>query len=268
MIQLKKPAEAEEIEKKIELHETLNKIFSQTAPENISKLNGRRRDLEIEMTNYHYEMAQNGSLNHNKRKNLSQFKDIFEWLYDNPSKLRGTDFIDKIRDAYVSNGIICPYCGISPCRTLDHYYNKALLPQFSFLPENLIPCCGDCNKDKGSKTQFSRYKRTVNPFYDDYPNLITGEPSLYIAFIESPLPNVDFNYFITPNRKLEHYTKKHIHYHLISFKIKKIHQEAIRNSFWRNARTLREYCDMLSNNIIDDNVHRTLIDNFSKKILI
>lgn len=91
--------------------------------------------------------------------------------------------------AYVSNGILyiqgyinyedimyslayayhgyerCKYCGqaLTPNkRTLDHIYPRAL--GGVSIPDNLLPCCEDCNQQKADLTprQFNRIRRIAN----------------------------------------------------------------------------------------------------------
>ncbi|EKN3888758.1 TPA: hypothetical protein U5E00_002589 [Yersinia enterocolitica] len=262
MRRLTKPIEIEEIENSIDLPRTINSILSQNHPIGVADLNKIKYYWLSELTNYHYEMEQNKHLQHNNRVDFSKFKAPLKWLYENPSLKRQTAFINKIRNAYVENGILCPYCGVSPCRTLDHYYNKALLPQFSFLPENLIPCCGDCNKDKGSKKAFSKWKRIINPYYDDYNYLIHQEPLILVIFKENPHHNIDMSYIVTPNNKLEKEIRSQINYHLKSIKIGVLHQEMICNSFWRNAKQLRTYNTMLLSGDISKKIHTNLVKSF------
>ncbi|ENQ9727047.1 hypothetical protein ACXX2Q_001471 [Yersinia enterocolitica] len=262
MRRLTKPIEIEEIENSIDLPRTINSILSQNHPIGVADLNKIKCYWLSELTNYHYEMEQNKHLQHNNRVDFSKFKAPLKWLYENPSLKRQTAFINKIRNAYVENGILCPYCGVSPCRTLDHYYNKALLPQFSFLPENLIPCCGDCNKDKGSKKAFSKWKRIINPYYDDYNYLIHQEPLILVIFKENPHHNIDMSYIVTPNNKLEKEIRSQINYHLKSIKIGVLHQEMICNSFWRNAKQLRTYNTMLLSGDISKKIHTNLVKSF------
>ncbi|ELI7921839.1 hypothetical protein RSE70_001067 [Yersinia enterocolitica] len=262
MRRLTKPIEIEEIENSIDLPRTINSILSQNHPIGVADLNKIKYYWLSELTNYHYEMEQNKHLQHNNRVDFSKFKAPLKWLYENPSLKRQTAFINKIRNAYVENGILCPYCGVSPCRTLDHYYNKALLPQFSFLPENLIPCCGDCNKDKGSKKAFSKWKRIINPYYDDYNDLIHQEPLILVIFKENPHHNIDMSYIVTPNNKLEKEIRSQINHHLKSIKIGVLHQEMICNSFWRNAKQLRTYNTMLLSGDISKKIHTNLVKSF------
>ncbi|MFQ2156194.1 hypothetical protein [Aeromonas hydrophila] len=259
---LTKPPEINDIEKSINLASTIKSIISLNEPIGISNLRPQQKIWLSELTNYHYEMLQDNKLNHNKRINFSRFKTQLEWVYDNPSIKRETKFIDDIRNAYINNGILCPYCGVSPCRTLDHYYNKALLPQFAFLPENLVPCCGDCNKDKGAKKSFSSWKRIINPYYDNYQKILTNEPLITVIFKENPYPSVDMSFIVTANNNLPLKIKKHINFHLKEIKIGKLHQEMISNSFWRNAKQLRNHKDMLDNGSLDAATYNRLNDIF------
>jgi len=262
---LTKPAELEEIEQSIDLILTIDEITSLIEPIGISALSTRKQEWLDEIINYHNEMSQNKRLSHNGRVDFSKFKVQLEWIYNNPSVRRKTDFIKKIRDCYVNNGILCPYCGVSPCRTLDHYYNKALLPQFSFLPANLIPCCGDCNKDKGIKKSFGKWKRIINPYYDNYDSLLPDEPPIVIIFKENPFPNVDMSFVVIANNKLTSIVRKHINFHLKKIRIGLLHQEMISNSFWRNAKQLRLYKTLHNSNQISVQAYDTLIDNLITK---
>ncbi len=61
----------------------------------------------------------------------------------------------------------CPSCGgIGHVYTLDHYLPKAELPQFSICPANLLPCCRDCNSEKGSSVADSPGGQVLHPYFD------------------------------------------------------------------------------------------------------
>lgn len=48
---------------------------------------------------------------------------------------------------------ICHYCGClleEATLTLDHLRPRSLAPELRYEPNNLVPCCGDCNRLKGS----------------------------------------------------------------------------------------------------------------------
>lgn len=262
---LSKPRGIDELMDGLDLRSSIDAILSLDEPIGIIDLRSKKDELSSEMIKYHYEMSQNGFLSHDSRRNLVKYKKTLEWVYHNPSNLRKTYYIESIRKIYSESGLLCPYCGVSPCRTLDHYYNKALLPQFSFLPENLIPCCGDCNRDKGSKKSFSKWRRFVNPFYDDFSLLEKNEPLIYVIFKENPSSDIDMEYVITANHNLGFIIQKQINYHIRTVKIPLWHNEAISNSFWRNARDLIGYKELFSQGLVDVSVYNVLLSNFIKK---
>lgn len=62
----------------------------------------------------------------------------------------------------------CPMCGSSGGRSLDHALPRAIYPEFSIVPENLVPACTICNSDeKGSEFKgHASPERMIHPYYD------------------------------------------------------------------------------------------------------
>lgn len=63
----------------------------------------------------------------------------------------------------------CPFCGgIGTPRNLDHFLPKAHYPQFSVLPNNLVPSCRDCNMDgKAQGFATSAEDQFIQPYSDN-----------------------------------------------------------------------------------------------------
>lgn len=61
---------------------------------------------------------------------------------------------------------LCPFCGISSVRTLEHHLPKAQYPDFSITPYNLIPCCRDCNTEKRDGLIASPEEQKLHPYFD------------------------------------------------------------------------------------------------------
>ena len=61
---------------------------------------------------------------------------------------------------------LCPFCGISSVRTLEHHLPKAHYPDFSITPYNLIPCCRDCNTEKRDGLIASPEEQKLHPYFD------------------------------------------------------------------------------------------------------
>jgi hypothetical protein len=61
----------------------------------------------------------------------------------------------------------CPFCGgIGHAKTLDHYLPKANFPQYAIYPDNLVPCCRDCNSVKQSSFPYIAVEQTIHPYMD------------------------------------------------------------------------------------------------------
>lgn len=62
----------------------------------------------------------------------------------------------------------CPFCGgIGRPRSLDHYLPKANYPQYAVLPQNLVPCCRDCNTEKSNALATAEDEQAIHPYFDD-----------------------------------------------------------------------------------------------------
>lgn len=211
----------------IDIEKTLDAIFESCTQDGIKELAPFKMDWLAELNSYLLEMEASKMLVHSKHKSYIKYKKILTWLYENPLEKRKTSYINDIRNAYIEEGITCPYCGVGSSTTLDHYYCKSSLPQFSILKENLIPCCGECNKTKGTLKPKKKWRRIINPFFDDYEAKINTPP--IVIHFKSIGNCVLFN--ITPNPLLSKKDRMHINFHLKKLKIKKKHKEKILVTF-------------------------------------
>lgn len=88
----------------------------------------------------------------------------------------GNDELDKLKTAILDAqpaefGFKCPYCGIATIGDMwDHYLPQNLkdFPEFSILPDNLIPSCGRCNVLKGTVTREQGQRTFVHFYYDRF----------------------------------------------------------------------------------------------------
>ena len=70
-------------------------------------------------------------------------------------------------DILVAAGGLCPFCGgIGHVFTLDHYLPKSNFPLYSVMPENLVPCCRDCNTGKNASFGAANHQQTLHPYLD------------------------------------------------------------------------------------------------------
>ena len=75
------------------------------------------------------------------------------------------DTYDLLRNSAPGN--ICPYCGQGPVKTLDHFLSKTRFPRLAITLNNLVPCCSDCNKHKGSAPATNPDRQLLHPYYED-----------------------------------------------------------------------------------------------------
>lgn len=62
----------------------------------------------------------------------------------------------------------CQYCGINHLDdTWDHYLPQAAFPEFSVYPDNLVPCCPTCNRDRGDRWRKDGERVHLNLYFDE-----------------------------------------------------------------------------------------------------
>lgn len=59
----------------------------------------------------------------------------------------------------------CPYCSINQPSTLDHYMPQSEYPALAMCRLNLVPMCGDCNREKNNHP-FSLF---IHSYYQVFP---------------------------------------------------------------------------------------------------
>ncbi|NTB87516.1 HNH endonuclease [Agrobacterium tumefaciens] len=62
----------------------------------------------------------------------------------------------------------CPLCAQRDVKTLDHYLSKDDYPELAVYPANLVPCCFDCNHDKGTYRAQLANQRLFHPYFDNW----------------------------------------------------------------------------------------------------
>lgn len=76
----------------------------------------------------------------------------------------GRDLYDRIRLS-APNGF-CPFCAQRRVGSVDHYLSQSAYPELATVPNNLVPCCQDCNKAKGAYQPKKRSEQLLHPYFD------------------------------------------------------------------------------------------------------
>ena len=84
----------------------------------------------------------------------------------------------------------CQYCCVSPPKTYDHYLPISLYPEFAVHQRNLVPCCADCNRDRGTRWKNAQGERNYVHLYDD--RIEEDVEILFADIFVAQLPSVSF----------------------------------------------------------------------------
>jgi len=141
----------------------------------------------------------------------SEIKDLYKNFIDNESELfnmnpkwYNLDTKDALIHCYESDTTLtksykhkiksledrkCPYCYLENSSQVEHYLPKDEFPEFSFMIDNLFPCCSTCNTKKWTNWR-DLTSRIILNFYSD---LIPEEQFLYVdLIIIDNIPIVEF----------------------------------------------------------------------------
>lgn len=95
----------------------------------------------------------------------------------------------------------CPLCGIGLCKTLDHYLPQSEYSDLVVNPNNLVPCCRDCQSAKANHFPINPLKQTFHPYYDNfqsarwlYAEVQATAPASITFIIRNPHDPVNFPY--------------------------------------------------------------------------
>ncbi|NDU85379.1 MAG: hypothetical protein G3H99_02050 [Ferrovum sp.] len=104
---------------------------------------------------------------------------------------KGRPIYDRIMSAPMHRK--CPLCGIGTVNTLDHYLPKTHFPVYSVTPNNLIPACSWCQKEKSEYYSTTESGQLLHPYFDDVDNeiwlaaeIVTGVPAGFRYFVSPP----------------------------------------------------------------------------------
>lgn len=152
-------------------------------------------------------------------QNLSKADLIKLYEYYFRGKFPGRTLYGKLMSAASEE---CPFCGgIGRPRNLDHFMPKALFPQFSVLPINLIPSCRDCNMD-GKGNDFAKTPETqiLHPYLD--ANHFFEDQWLVAKYVlgVGNKPNI-IEYYVDPPDTWDDTDKARVQQHFIDFDIAK-----------------------------------------------
>lgn len=105
----------------------------------------------------------------------------------------------------------CPFCSVRLVRALDHYLPKSKYPLLSIVPNNLVPSCNDCNKDKLVDSPTNSKEETLHPYYDNIENANWLKAKIVT------LNPIKFKYFALPPIEWEDLLKTRLSNHFSAY---------------------------------------------------
>ena len=131
----------------------------------------------------------------------------------------------------------CPFCGHLPVSTLDHCLPKAKHPALAVTPVNLIPCCKDCNHNKGTLGPNSSETQFLHAYYDD----LTADRWLFAEIVEASPPGAVF--FVSPPDQWDDSTAARVQRHFDELKLARLYASQAGRQLQNIRRSLSNILD-------------------------
>jgi 5-methylcytosine-specific restriction endonuclease McrA len=174
-----------------------------------------------------------------------------ENLYDRHmarSKSRGRGIYDSLMIAAPFDQ--CPFCGHRTVSTLDHALPKAQHPALAVTPINLIPCCKDCNHDKGIKSPETAEEQFLNAYFDD----VSNSRWLYAEIIESSPPGSRF--FVKVPDDWDNEIADRVENHFAKLRLAKLYASQAGRQLQNMRSALAEIYDAVGVNAVREDLER------------
>lgn len=176
-----------------------------------------------------------------------------EQLYDSHmarQKSRGRGAYDTIMMA-AEHGQ-CPFCGHLPVSTLDHSLPKARHPALAVTPLNLIPCCKDCNHNKGTLGPDASETQFLHAYYDD----VTADRWLYAEIVEGSPPGAVF--FVGPPLYWNASTTARVQRHFVKLKLGRLYASQAGRQLQNIKRSLHNILEAAGSDAVREDLdHRS-----------
>ena len=108
----------------------------------------------------------------------------------------------------------CPLCGIGVVNTLDHHLPKSEYPHLSVTPNNLVPACQWCQREKSADYPQTAGEQTIHPYFDDFSSAVW----LHAEVVED-IP-ASFRFFVRVPAGWPTVTEQRLDSHLDAFKLR------------------------------------------------
>lgn len=153
---------------------------------------------------------------------------------------------------------MCPYCRQRIVSTLDHYYPQAHYASLVIAPSNLIPACGDCNKNKLDTIFDKKECAILNPYYEDLDRFVWLKASLTEDLQADQLT---MSFCVDPPDECDLILRKRLENQFTIFKLNKLYaSHAAEELIGIHSRYLRIYkaCGAIE---VKNSIHESIQEN-------
>lgn len=144
-------------------------------------------------------------------------KDLLIDFYEHPPKKLKEEIIKRRNKHGLKE---CPFCGM-PLRplTLDHFFPKSTWPEYSILPNNLVPQCRGCAPIKGEKYFDDGNNRSlfISPIYSDLLEKVRLEINVFFVVTTN---KYDFEIIFIVGSSIDQAEESRLVSHITTLKIK------------------------------------------------
>jgi hypothetical protein len=113
-------------------------------------------------------------------------------------------------------GGTCPYCGQLAVKVLDHNLSKRPHGVLSTVPQNLVPCCRDCNTEKLDRAYPDKGRQPLHPYFDNF------DDEQWLAGLVRAQDGVVIEFYVSDPSSWDPERVKRTKYHFNLFKLSKL----------------------------------------------
>lgn len=151
----------------------------------------------------------------------------------------------------------CPFCNVKSVRTLDHYLPKSKYPILSITPNNLVPSCSDCNKDKLVDSPTNSEEETLHPYFDDIEN------SDWLKAKIITLKPIKFEYYISPPEDWTELLKSRLRNHFSAYLLNDLYSIHAIEEFENIKQQLTNLYKMVGGNQLKEHILESYKSRYS-----
>jgi hypothetical protein len=183
---------------------------------------------------------QNGGLPSAELQGLPIGPELNNAVYAAYRHLRDRRKLGHVRADLLRRVKLCPICGISAPRELDHHLPRSIYKPLSIYTRNLVPLCHDCNNIK--RTEVGEHDDgLIHPYFEQLPNQQFIKASVNLSD-----GGLDARYEIDPEVQMSDALRSRLDYQLKRLKLNERYQRELNTYLVSQAASILMAYDALA----------------------